>query len=75
MLELFQIEMERLLRIIQAPPALLGEAVWTRAALGTCEHLAQLYHEFRRRYNARGIRVCVQQILRAYVTWEGPEGS
>ena len=73
MLELFQLEVERLLRLIQTPPALLGEAVWTRSALGTCEHLAQLYGELRRRYNARGIRVCVQQILRAYVTWEPEE--
>jgi hypothetical protein len=42
----FQIEAERLLRILQTPPALLGEEVWTRAALGACEHLAQIYHAF-----------------------------
>ena len=66
-------EVERLLRLIQTPPALLGEVIWARSALGICEHLAQVYGELRRRYGARGVRVAVQQLLCAYVTREGPE--
>ena len=72
LLVLFQMEVERLLRIVQTPPALLGEEVWTRAALGACEHLAQLYREFRRRYQARPVRLFVRRVLRAYVCWECP---
>ena len=72
LLLLFQVETERLLRILQAPPALLGEAVWTPAALGACEHLAQLYHEFRRRYGARAVRRFVRRALVEYIYWEPP---
>ena len=61
-----------MLRILQAPPALLGEVVWTRAALGACEHLAQLYHEFRRRYGARAVRRFVRRALVEYIYWEPP---
>ncbi len=70
LLLLFQVETERLLRIIQAPPALLGEEVWTRAALGACEHLAQVYHAFRRRYGARAVRRFVRRALVEYIYWE-----
>ena len=72
LLLLFQVETERLLRILQAPPKLLGEAVWTRAVLGACEHLAQLYHEFRRRSGARAVRRFVRRALVEYIYWEPP---
>ena len=72
LLLLFQVETERLLCILQAPPKLLGEAVWTRAALGPCEHLAQVYHEFRRRYGARAVRRFVRRALVEYIYWEPP---
>ncbi len=69
LLEHFQMEVERLLRVVQAPPRLLGEEVWTHVALGTCEHLAQLYKEFRRRYGARAVRRFVRDVLNLYVCW------
>jgi hypothetical protein len=69
LLEHFQMELERLLRIMQTPPALLGEAVWTHSALGTCEHLAQLYQEFRRRYGARRTRRFMCKVLTGYAWW------
>ncbi len=78
LLEHFQMEVERLLRIMQAPPALLGAEVWTRCALGTCEHLAQLYQQFRRRYGARRTRRFVRKFLITYVWWtpaETPEAA
>ncbi|HEU5370083.1 MAG TPA: hypothetical protein VFU69_16550 [Ktedonobacterales bacterium] len=68
----FQLEVERLLRIMQTPPALIGEEDWTLAALGACGHLAQVYHEFTRRYWVRRVRSFVGDVLHAYVTWEGP---
>ena len=72
LLLLFQINVERLLHTVRMPPALVGEERWTRSALGTCEHLAQLYREFRRRYQARATRKFVQHVLNLYVVWEGP---
>ncbi len=68
----FQIEVECLLRIMQAPPALLGEEIWTRAALGSCERLAQIYHELRRRVGARSARRMLREVLSAYITLEPP---
>jgi hypothetical protein len=69
LLERVQLEVERLLRIIETPPALLGEEVWTHALLGTCEHLAQLYRELRRRCGARAVRVALRRMLTSYVCW------
>ena len=64
------LEVERLLRILQVPPSLMGQEVWTHAALGACERLAQLYHEFRRRFNARRVRRFFRQALLEYIYWE-----
>ena len=66
---------ELLLHIVRMPPSLVGEALWTRSTLGTCEHLAQLYREFRRRYQARATRKFVQRVLTLYVLWEGPQAE
>ncbi len=38
--------------------------------LGACEHLAQVYHEFRRRYGARAVRRFVRRALVEYIYWE-----
>ncbi len=69
LLECFQVEVERLLRIMQTPPALLGEEVWTRVALGTCERLAQLYQELRRRSGMRAARRLVRDTLENFICW------
>ncbi|HLW02627.1 MAG TPA: hypothetical protein VKT82_28495 [Ktedonobacterales bacterium] len=69
LLEHAQLEVERLLRIMLAPPRLLGEEDWTHAALGTCEHLAQLYRELRRRCGAHAVRVALRHLLTSYVCW------
>jgi hypothetical protein len=68
----FQMEVECLLRIMQVPPALLGEEVWTRAALGSCERLAQVYHELRRRVGTSRARQVLREALSVYVTLEPP---
>jgi hypothetical protein len=77
LLLLFEIEVERLLRLMQVPPGLMGEEVWTHAVLGACEHLAQLYHEFRRRFGARRVRRFVREVLLDYIYWEPepPDGD
>jgi hypothetical protein len=72
----FVMEFERLLRIIQTPPRLMGEETWTRAALDACQHLAQVYHEFRRRYSSRRVRWFVRRVLEEYISWEpAPESE
>ncbi|HEY7358721.1 MAG TPA: hypothetical protein VH590_19700, partial [Ktedonobacterales bacterium] len=65
----FQLEVERLLRIMQTPPALIGAEDWTRAALGACGHLAQVYHELKRRYGVRAVRRALRDLLYASVRW------
>src|SRR5262245_35760196 len=57
---------ERLLRIADAEPALVGLTAWTCAALCACEHLAQLYTELKRRYKAAQARALVQAELRRF---------
>ena len=52
----WEIEVERLLRTSEAPPALIGQDTWARAALRICEHLNQLYSELKRRHGARRAR-------------------
>ncbi len=70
-----------LYRIAHAAPlsalqnTLLGEEVWARAALGACEHLAQVYHAFRRRYGARAVRRFVRRALVEYIYWEPRRGG
>jgi hypothetical protein len=72
LLWLFGLEVERLLRIVQVPPVLVGEEDWTRAALGASEHLAQVYAELKRRAGARTARALVRDVLRRYITWQCP---
>ena len=45
-------EVERLLRIAEESPALVGNGDWTSAALASSEQIAQLYAELKRRHNA-----------------------
>jgi len=72
MLGLFLVELERLQRVIETPPELVGER-WTRAALGCCEHLTQIYHEFKRRYQARATRSFIGALLQDYICWQCPD--
>lgn len=60
---LFDVDLERALRIMQADPAEIGEDRWTQAALGTCGHLAQAYREFQRRCGTRRARSLIREEL------------
>ena len=66
----WEIEVERLLRTCEAPPALLGQDTWARAVLRICEHLTQLYTELKRRQGARRARYLLRERLRHYITWQ-----
>ncbi len=55
---------------MQEPPGLVGDDDWTRATLGASEHLAQVYHELRRRHNAARARCIVREALRCFVAWQ-----
>ncbi len=70
LLRIFGMEVERLLRIAQEHPYLVGSADWTGAALSASEHLAQLYAELKRRYKATQARAFVREELRRFVEWE-----
>jgi hypothetical protein len=70
LLSLWEVEVERLLRISEAPPARVGEDDWARAALGVCEHLSQLYAELKRREQSRRARWRLREALRGYVRWD-----
>ncbi len=63
-------EVERLLRIAQEPPSLVGGMEWTQAALGASEHIAQVYAELKRRHKAMRARAIVREDLRAFITWQ-----
>jgi glutamyl-tRNA reductase len=64
------IEVERLLRIADAEPCLVGTTGWTCTALSTCEHLAQLYAELKRRHKAQQARAIIREELRQFVEWQ-----
>ena len=66
----FQIDLERLVRIMEVPPSVLGAAIWTHSALGSCERLAQLYQEVLRRYGALGHAALCARLLDSYICWE-----
>lgn len=79
LLTIFGMEVERLLRIMQEPPGLVGDLEWTRATLGASEHIAQVYKELKRRQppcagarqsRALRARAILREELRRYVTWE-----
>ncbi|HLW03073.1 MAG TPA: hypothetical protein VKT82_30760 [Ktedonobacterales bacterium] len=63
-------EVERLLRIAQEHPGLVGQVEWTGAALSASEHLAQLYAELKRRHKAMQARALLREELRRFVAWE-----
>ena len=66
----WNVEVERLLRISEATPFLLGEDDWARAVLRVCEHLNQLYAELKRRHRAMRARAILREELRAYIAWD-----
>ena len=63
-------EVERLLRLAQTSPSELGEAAWLAGALAASEHVAQVYHELRRRYKAARARAIVREELRDFLAWQ-----
>jgi hypothetical protein len=69
LLRIFGMEVERLLRIVQEPPGLVGAWEWTLASLGASEHLAQLYAELKRRHRAARARAILREELRRFITW------
>lgn len=71
LLWIFGMEVERLLRIAQEPPSMVGNGDWTRAALGIAEHVAQLYTELKHRHTAMPARAMLRQELRQFVAWTG----
>jgi hypothetical protein len=66
----WNVEVERLLRVSEAPPCLVGENDWARSALGVALRLAQLYAELKRRHKARRARALLRDELRRYITWD-----
>ena len=71
LLWLFGLEVERLLRIAEEHPSLVGGVDWTCAALGASEHLAQLYAELKRRHRAMPARAILREELRRFIEWDG----
>ncbi len=63
-------EVERLLRVSEAPPALVGKDDWARAALGVSLRLSQLYAELKRRHRAMRARAMLREALRASIQWD-----
>src|SRR5579859_1323073 len=63
-------EVERLMRLLDVPPVLVGREEWTAAVLGICERLARLYGEMKRRYRARQARAIVCAALAQFVEWD-----
>jgi hypothetical protein len=75
LLRLVAIEAERLTRIAQEAPTIVGSAHWTGAALGAFARIAQLYRELKRRHHAMPARTMLRAELQRFVEWSGsPEG-
>jgi hypothetical protein len=70
LLWIFGMEVERLLRLTDTDPRLVGPGGWTCAALGASEHLAQLYYELKRRHRAMPARAMLRAALARFV--DGP---
>ena len=70
LLYIFGMEVERLLRIAQEPPSLVGQVEWVQASLGASKHIAQLYGELKRRHKAVRARYLLREALRGYLTWQ-----
>lgn len=73
LLNFFLLDTERLLRIAQEHPRLVGDLYWTGAALSASEHLAQVYAELKRRCKAQQARALVSQALSRFVS--GPDAD
>lgn len=73
LLWMFGMEVERVLRLILTSPAELGEGAWLAALLGASEHIAQVYHELRRRCKAMRARAILREELQRFVEWPGDE--
>ncbi len=72
LLRLVAVELERLARIAEDVPALVGGGNWTEAALASCAAMARLYAELKRRHRAAQARALVSEALRQFVAWEQP---
>ncbi len=70
LLRLFGMEVERLLRIVQEPPGLVGSWEWTLGALGASEHVALVYAELKRRHKAMRARSMLREELCRFITWQ-----
>jgi hypothetical protein len=77
LLWIFGMEVERLLRIMQEPPGLVGGVNWTKATLGASKHLIQIYRELKRRQppqagqgRALGARGILREALRRFASGE-----
>jgi len=70
LLWLFWLEVERLLRVAQEHPSLVGGTDWTGAVLCASEHLAQVYAELKRRQKAMPARALLRAELRRFAAWE-----
>jgi len=75
--EFFIIEVERMQRILLEAPGLVGNVPWTLAAMVSCAHLSQYYHELRQRQppcagqgRALRVRAILREELRRFVTWQ-----
>jgi len=68
---LLGMEAERLLRLEQISPSELGKAAWLAGVLAASEHVAQVYHELRRRYKAARARAILREDLAAFIAWQG----
>jgi hypothetical protein len=73
LLSLFGMEVERLLRIAQEHPSFAGQVEWTCAVLGASEHLAQVYHELKRRHTWQAARAMLRQELRQFTEWQATD--
>jgi len=67
---LTRFEAERLLRLLDYPPALVGQEEWTAALLALCARLALAYRELKRRYRAKQVRAIVREALAQFVVWD-----
>jgi hypothetical protein len=72
LLRLIAVELERLTRIAEEAPALVGGGCWTEAALAACAQVARLYAELKRRHRAERARALLCAELRRFVAWGCP---
>ena len=70
LLWIFGMEADRLLRIAQEHPSMVGQVQWTCVVLGASEHLAQLYGELKRRQKALPARTLLREELRRFAEWQ-----